>query len=215
MFFRSMEVKKIYHEDLQIAKALIQRDNLVTRKYFYQQCYPLFKSIYDNYYTDCINCKEFIDEIYIVVLAPSKITGKCQMENFRGESTLRTWLKTACLYYCYNKYELQKRFPPYEPLPHNPEKKDEGDDLFGDRSNKEELSNLIDFSDMNRADVEALLSMMPNTRYRNIIRLLYLEQKTHKEVAEALGMSMDNYYNKRILAERQYRQVCRKEEANV
>ena len=32
-----MEVKKIYHEDLQIAKALIQRDNLVTRKYFYQQ----------------------------------------------------------------------------------------------------------------------------------------------------------------------------------
>ena len=44
-----MEVKKIYHEDLQIAKALIKRDNLVTRKYFYQQCYPLFKSIYDNY----------------------------------------------------------------------------------------------------------------------------------------------------------------------
>ena len=210
-----MEVKKIYHEDLQIAKALIKRDNLVTRKYFYQQCYPLFKSIYDNYYTDCTNCKEFIDEIYIVVLAPSKTTGKCQMENFRGVSTLRTWLKTACLYYCYNKYERKKRFPPYEPLPHNPEKKDEGDDLFGDRSNKEELSNTIDFSGMNSADVEALLSMMPNTRYRNIIRLLYLEQKTHKEVAEALGMSMDNYYNKRILAEKQYKQVCRKEEANV
>ena len=81
-------------------------------------------------------------------------------------------------YVCYNKYELQKRFPPYEPLPHNPEKKDEGDDLFGDRSNKEELSNPIDFSGLNRADVEALLSMMPNTRYRNIIRLLYLEQKS-------------------------------------
>lgn len=48
---------------------------------------------------------------------------------------------------------------------------------------------------MNRADVEALLNMMPNMRYRNIIRLHYLEQKTHKETAEALGMSMDNYYN--------------------
>lgn len=208
-----MEVKKIYHEDLQIAKALIKRDNLVTRKYFYQQCYPLFKSIYDNYYTDCKCCKEFMDEIYIVVLAPSKITGKCQMGNYRGESTLLTWLKTACLYYCYNKFKLKP--PIFEPLPHDPEKKDDDDDVFGDRSKQEELSNPIDFSGMNRADVEALLSMMPNIRYRNIIRLLYLEQKTHKEVAEALGMSMDNYYNKRILAEKQYKQVCRKEEANV
>lgn len=213
MFFRSMEVKKIYYEDLQIAKALIKRDNLVTRKYFYQQCYPLFKSIYDNYYTDCTNCKEFIDEIYIVVLAPSKTTGKCQMDNFRGESTLANWIKTACLYYCYNKFKLKP--PIFEPLPRDSENKDDDDNVFSDRNKDDSLSIPIDFSGMNRADVEALLSMMPNTRYRNIIRLLYLEQKTHKEVAESLGMSMDNYYNKRILAEKQYKQVCRKEEANV
>lgn len=209
-----MEVKKVFLQDLQIAKALLNRDEQVTRKYFYQQCYPLFKSIYDNYYTDCTCCKEFMDEIYIVVLAPSKTTGKCQMENFRGESTLASWLKTACLYYCYNKYELKQRMPVYEPLPH-PTEKDEEDYVFSDRKKDESLSNAIDFSGMNRSDVEVLLSMMPNIRYRNIIRLLYLEQKTHKETAEALGMTMDNYYNKRILAEKQYKQVCRKEEANV
>ncbi len=209
-----MEVKKVFLQDLQIAKALLNRDEQVTRKYFYQQCYPLFKSIYDNYYTDCTCCKEFMDEIYIVVLAPSKTTGKCQMENFRGESTLASWLKTACLYYCYNKYELKQRMPVYDPLPH-PTEKDEEDDVFSDRKKDESLSNPIDFSGMNRSDVEVLLSMMPNIRYRNIIRLLYLEQKTHKETAEALGMTMDNYYNKRILAEKQYMQVCRKEEANV
>lgn len=55
-----MEVKKVFLHDLQIAKALLDRDEQVTRKYFYQQCYPLFKSIYDNYYTDCTCCKEFI-----------------------------------------------------------------------------------------------------------------------------------------------------------
>ena len=208
-----MATLRIYTEDLQIAKSLINRDERVTRDYYYKDCYPLFKSIYDNYYTDCKCCKEFMDEIYIVVLAPSKITGKCQMENFRGESTLRTWLKTACLYYCYNRFKLKP--PIFEPLPRDPEKKDDDDDAFSDRKKDESLSNPIDFSGMNRADVETLLSMMPNTRYRNIIRLLYLEQKTHKEVAEALGMSMANYYNKRILAEKQYMQVCRKEEANV
>lgn len=209
-----MSTLRVYTDDLQIAKSLIRRDERTTRSYFYQQCYPLFKSIYDNYYTDCACCKEFMDEIYITVLAPSKTTGKCQMENFRGESTLTSWLKTVCLYYCYNKYELKRRMPVYEPLPHADEK-DNDEDAISDRSKDESLSNTIDFSGMNRADVEALLSLMPNTRYRNIIRLLHLEQKSHKEVAEALGMSMDNYYNKRILAEKQYMQVCRKEEANV
>jgi len=191
-----MIVKKIFTQDLQIAKSLINKDEMVTRKYFYQQCYPLFKSIYDNYYTDCKCCKEFMDEIYIIVLAPSKVNGKCQMENYKGESRLRSWLKTVCLYYCYNRYELKQRMPIYEALSHSDEKEKEDDYLFGgDRKIGKEFSNPIDFSGMNRADVEALLNMMPNMRYRNIIRLHYLEQKTHKETAEALGMSMDNYYN--------------------
>ena len=59
-----MVIKKIFSQDLQIAKSLIVRDEMVTRKYFYQQCYPLFKSIFDNYYTDCANVREFIDEMY-------------------------------------------------------------------------------------------------------------------------------------------------------
>ena len=205
---------KLYTEDLQIAKSLINRDERVTRRYYYEQCYPLFKSIYDNYYTDCKCCKEFMDEIYLTVLAPSKTTGKCQMENFRGESTLASWLKTACLYYCYDKYDLKKRIPVYEPLPHNTEK-DEDDDVFGDRNKKEELSNPIDFSGMNRSDVEALLSLMPNARYRRLIRLRYLNQLTNEETANELGMSMDNYYNVHLRAKAQYDKVCRKEEANA
>ena len=208
MFFRSMEVKKIYHEDLQIAKALIKRDNLVTRKYFYQQCYPLFKSIYDNYYTDCTNCKEFIDEIYIVVLAPSKTTGKCQMENFRGESTLASWIKTACLYYCYKQYEAKEKMPKYERLP-NSNVKDNDDD--SDRDDAIYGSIEIDFTNLNRQDALIILKQMPNRRYSELIRLRYLELKTNEETAKALGMTMDNYYNKHKLAKEQYERIFRKE----
>ncbi len=203
-----MEVKKIYHDDLLIAKALIKRDNLVTRKYFYQQCYPLFKSIYDNYYTDCACVKEFIDEIYVLALAPSKTTGKCQLENFRGESTLTSWLKTACLYYCYNKYELKERMPKYEPIVSG---NDEKDEESTDRTDAIYGSNNIDFDNLNRQDALAILSLMPNKRYRNIITMRYLEQKTNEETAEALGMTMDNYYNKHKLAKEQYERVWRKE----
>lgn len=203
-----MEVKKIYYEDLQIAKALIKRDNLVTRKYFYQQCYPLFKSIYDNYYTDCTNCKEFIDEIYIVVLAPSKTTGKCQMENFRGESTLASWIKTACLYYCYKQYEAKEKMPKYERLL-NFNVKDNDDD--GDRDDAIYGSIEIDFTNLNRQDALIILNQMPNKRYSELIRLRYLELKTNEETAKALGMTMENYYNKHKLAKEQYERIYRKE----
>ncbi len=205
-----MSELRIYTEDLKIAKSLINRDERVTRRYYYEQCYPLFKSIYDNYYTDCKSCKEFMDEIYLVVLAPSKSTGKCQMENFKGESTLRSWLKSACLYYCYNKYKLKKRMPLYEPLALSTERNGE-EDSGGDRLDAIYGSIEIDFSNLNYQDALAILKQMPNRRYSDLIRLRYLEQKTNEEAAEALGMTMDNYYNKHKLAKEQYVRIFRKE----
>ena len=203
-----MVVKKIFSEDLQIAKSLIVRDEMVTRKYFYQQCYPLFKSIFDNYYTDCANVKEFIDEMYIIVLAPSKLTGKCQMENFRGESTLTSWLKTACLFYCYKQFEIKGKMPKKERLPLS---NADDDDDAGDRADSIYGSLEIDFSNINRQDAQVIIKQMPNKRYGELIRLRYLELMTNEETAKALGMSMENYYNKHKLAKEQYERIFRKE----
>ena len=207
-----MIVKKIFTQDLQIAKSLINKDEMVTRKYFYQQCYPLFKSIYDNYYTDCANCKEFIDEIYIVVLAPSKSTGRCQMENFRGESTLTSWLKTACLFYCHKQFEQKERMPKHEQIAHVNMKDNEDD---GDRADSVYGSIEIDFSNLNRQDALTIIKQMPNKRYSELIRLRYLELMTNEETASKLGMSMENYYNKHKLAKEQYERIFRKEVGHV
>ena len=185
---------------------------MVTRRYFYQQCYPLFKSIYDNYYTGCANCKEFIDEIYIVVLAPSKSTGRCQMENFRGESTLTSWLKTACLFYCYKQFEQKERMPKHEQIAHVNMKDNEDD---GDRADSAYGSIEIDFSNLNRQDALTIIKQMPNKRYSELIRLRYLELMTNEETASKLGMSMENYYNKHKLAKEQYERIFRKEVGHV
>lgn len=203
-----MATLNIYTKDVQIAKALINRDEKVTRTYFYKQCYPLFKSIYDNYHTDCSSCLEFINEIYVVVLSPSKSTGKCQMDNFRGESTLASWLKSACLFYCYHKYQRKEKMPIIGQLPDpNDEKYDYTDRLI-DLGGSSEL----DFSDMNKKDVETILSLMPNKRYEELIRLRYLEMKSNDEVALIIGVDMDNYYNLHKRAKSQYERICRKEE---
>lgn len=206
-----MATLKTYTEDLQIAKSLIGRDESVTRRYYYEQCYPLFKSIFDNYYTDCKCCKEFMDEIYILVIAPSKSTGRCYMDNYKGESTLASWLKAVCLTFCYRKYNLKKRIPTYEPLPNHSWNDEENDDGI-DRKVDNAASIGLDFDGMNRADVEVLLGMMRNEGYRRLIRLRYLEQMSNEETAKALGLTMANYYNMHKRAKEQYETVRRKEE---
>lgn len=206
-----METLHTYTEDLQIAEALIKRDERITRNFFYKECYPLFKSFYNNYDTDCKTCLDFIHEMYIVVLIPGKRTGKCQMENFRGESSLKTWLKTACLYYCYKKHKLKKRMPMYEPIVTS----DPEDDDISDKIEKISPATEIDFTNLNSDDVNSILSMMPNKRYSNLVRLRFWEQKTDSETAEALGMTMKNYYNKKILAVKQYNTILRKEDKYV
>ena len=46
-----------------------------------------------------------------------------------------------------------------------------------------------------KIDVDAVLKMMPNQRYAYAIKHLILEDKDPKEVAETLGVTVDNLYN--------------------
>ena len=202
-----MNTIRLYTEDLNIAKALIRHDESVTKHFFYRQCYPLFKSIFDNYYTDCTCCKEFIDEIYILVLAPSRTTGRCQLDNYRGESTLTSWLKSVCLFYCYKRFEKRENFDKISVLQYSSDNKSLDSDSLLEKYGSSE----IEFDNMNRMDIETLIGMMSNERYRRIIRLRYVEHLSNEETAEALGMTMANYYNKHKLAKAQFLSVSRKE----
>lgn len=198
---------KVYSEDLQIAQSIIKKDAKVTRDFLYKQCYPLFKSIYDNYFTDSANVYEFINDIYLLILTPNKESGRCQLENYRGESSLATWIKTACLFYCYHKFKRKNRIPTVEIRNYDSDDNDDSGDRFLDNS----YSTTMDLSSVNRNDLEVILSMMPNERYRNLIRLRYIERKTNEETAEALQMSMANYYNKHKLAKAQFISQLKKE----
>lgn len=206
-----MQATRIFDEDLGIARSILQRDERVTRQYIYVRCYPLFKSIYDNYHTDCADVYEFISEIYVMILTPSRETGRCQLENYRGESSLATWLKTACLFHCYHSYRRRNRIPMAEIVTTDADENDDRGDRFLDNA----YSTTMDLSSLERSDMEAIVGMMSNERYRCLIRLRYLEHRSNEETAEALGMSMANYYNKHRLAKEQFASALRKESRNA
>lgn len=193
-----------YTDDLHIAQSIVRKDEQVTIDFLYVRCYPLFNSVFHRFYTDCSCVREFIDEIYLLVMTPSKVTGKVKLENYRGESTLFTWFKVVALSYCFKKFK--RRIDVVEQVER--QEKNTSDDSFAE----ETASIGLDFTNMNSMDVEMVINLMPNLRYRAIIRLRYLEDKSNEETAQILGMSMENYYNSHKRAKDQYLSVLRKEE---
>ena len=187
-----------------IVNAILLRDQRVTQQYLYIKCYPLFKSVYDNYYTDCQSCIEFINEIYVHLLMPNKNTNLCKLQSFQFGSTLTTWLKTVAVYYCYEHYRRKEKISFVE-------EKIEAEGYQSDRFSQFAASMYIEESIMSKNDIETILRLMPNKRYSMIIRLRYLEGLSNEETASALQMSMDNYYNKHMRAKKQFNETINKE----
>ncbi len=197
-----LQKDNIYIESLtdkEIVDAILRRDARITRLYLYELCYPLFKARFDKYFTDCETCLEFINDIYIYIMTPSKRTGKCYLDSFGFECRFMRWLKIVAENYCYQKFKKKM------PIVENPD----GKEGCSDRKAPDPIS--PDINAINQHDVEIVLGLMPNKRYRSLIQLRYVEDKTNEETAEILGMSMDNYYNKHKLAKEQFVSILRKE----
>lgn len=191
-------------DDYMIVNAILLRDKNVTQQYLYIKYYPLFKSVYDNYYTDCQSCLEFINEIYIHLLTPNKNTGLCKLQTFKFGSTFATWLKTVAVYYCYEHYRRKQKVTFVE-------EKNETENNRSDRLEQYSASMYAEEHIMCREDLEALLSLMPNKRYALIIKLRYFEGLSNEDTATALQMSMDNFYNKHMRAKKQFNEILKKE----
>ena len=198
MLQSQLKIKAAVNDDRGGVKGLLLRNQSITKDYLYRKCYPLFRSIFDRYYTDCANCIEFISEIYLFIMIPSSLTGRSKLEGFGFKCTLAMWLKIVAENYCRSLFVKKAE---KEPL--HFETADRLD--FKTESIDEKISSL------DRGDVEKILSMMRNDRYRNIMRLRYLEDRDNEETAEILGMTMANYYNKHKLAKEQFCEVLRKE----
>lgn len=184
--------------DVDIVRAILRRDSEVTKYFIYKKCYPLFKSIYDRYYTDCESWDELATEIYVYIMVPGKQTGICKLAAFQFRCTLTEWLKIISENYCHNLYVKKL-------------------DLVGENSGDGDILNRIehsldfDFRNLNMADVMNIIGMMPNQRYRKLIEYRYVHKRSNEETANLMSMTMANYYNKHKLAKAQFVAALRKE----
>ncbi|MBO5062018.1 MAG: sigma-70 family RNA polymerase sigma factor, partial [Prevotella sp.] len=192
----TMEIDR--YTDQEIAQAILRRDILITKEYLYRKCYPLFKAIYDKHYTDCENPIELINEIYVYILMPHRETHRSKLQDFGFRCTLTMWLKIVTENYCHQLFA--KRI-----------QSDENNDVSDDRNDISDDSFIANTRKLDMDDVQKILSMMPNQRYRKLIEYRYIDEKSNEETALLLEMSMANYYNCHKRAKAQYCEALRKE----
>ncbi|MBQ3250285.1 MAG: sigma-70 family RNA polymerase sigma factor [Bacteroidales bacterium] len=185
--------------DQEVVQALLDRDKGITYNYLYKKCYPLFKSIYNDYYTDCENCIEFINEIYTLIMIPGKKSGKIPLANFSHKCTLTFWLKRVAINHCKRKYKRKPRFTVTSDLTRE------------DSMRQFEGTEEIDLSSVNKEDVKKIIDQVKPERFRQIIIHRYLEEKTNEETALLLNMSRDNFYNKHLIAKSKVIGILKKE----
>lgn len=190
------------YTDQEIVKAILNRDTFITKEYLYRKCYPLFKAIYDKYYTDCEKPIELINEIYVYILMPHRETHRSKLQDFGFRCSLIIWLKIVAENYCHQIFA--KRIPKDKNF-------DGEDDSFEHIADSVEIEiNNLRMED-DKKTVQRVLGQMPNARYRRLIELRYLLEKTNEETAAALNMKIDSYYPKHKLAKTQLYTALKKE----
>lgn len=184
--------------DQEVVQAILNKDAYVTRLYLYEKCYPLFKSCFNKFYTDCDSIIELVNDTYLYIMMPSEETGKIPLANFGFRCSLAMWLKIIVVNRCTQLYKRKMNVVDLDNLSDSDRCNIDNDSFI----NKDTLDN---------RDVDKLLKSMPNQRYRDLIRYRYVDGRSNEETAELLGMTMDNYYNKHRLAKLQWHNVLRKE----
>lgn len=185
--------------DQEVVKAILKRNKTITYEYLYKKCYPLFKSVYNKYYTDCENCVELINDIYVLIMSPGKKTGKIPLAHFGFRCTLTSWLKLVAENHCKGLYK--KRI--------NATNEIQTISKMGVPSNLVTVD--IENLNLNKRDVSKVIEQITPERYKLLIQYRYIDEKTNEETAEALNMTMLNYYNKHKLAKAKVINILKKE----
>lgn len=186
------------YTDREIVAAIMDRDAEVTKAFLYRKCYPLFRAVYERYYTDCADCREFINEIYVYIMYPHRDTGRSKLSGFGFRCTLTMWLKVVAENYCRQLYSRR-----VETTGTN--------DASGDRKQPDDDSLVSETRNLDMHDLKKILASMPNERYRRLIELRYVEDRTNEETASLLGLAMSNYYNTHKRAKGQFCAALREE----
>lgn len=162
--------------DSDYISGLKNRDNRLTYRFFYKECYFLLNNIKYSLYKGKVGYDELVNELYLEL----SVDNWKKLDSFSGVNGchLKTWLSIVSWHFFYKKkIALMEKSFEEEPI------------MTCKKSYNTEL-------DMEIAlDVRRVMSLMKNERYANILRLMLIEGYSPEEVARKWNKTIDNIYN--------------------
>ena len=160
--------------DREIIKGLIDRDNLVTKEFFFEKCRPLFCFIINLIFSYEVDYDEFVNELYVYLME----NDAQKLRDFQYRCSLYTWLKILAIRYFIKMrarmIDDKSQETPYEV---NSLKTGSGSETSAE------------------ADLDRLLKAMPQKRYELVIRRLVLEDRDVELFAQEMNITTANLYN--------------------
>lgn len=169
--------------DKEIVQSLIEKNDEVTRHFFFEKCRPLFLSVMRKVFSYEVDYDEFVNEFYLYLMDKDAY----RLKQFEGRSTIYQWLKITAI-----RFFIAKRDNLIDMNPKS---------CLSEHSVGEER---VDWEKvvMAKIDLDNLFELMPNKRYVQVIKRLVLDDAEPNVVAGELNTNVDNLYNikKRALA---------------
>lgn len=169
--------------DQQLVDALIDKNALVTRQFFFKDCRPLFVSIINKVFTYSVDYDEFVNEFYLYLMERDAY----RLRQFEGRSSIYQWMKVVAI-----RYFISRRDRMID---------EESDEYLIDKAAESESVDTEKHM-IAKVDINHLLKNMTNQRYGYVIRRLILHDAEPAAVAKELHTNVDNLYNikKRAIA---------------
>lgn len=173
--------------DHEIIQGLIERDNQITKEFFFDKCRPLFCRIINYVFDYEVDYDEFVNELYLYLMEDDAQ----KLRNFKYRCSVYLWLKILAI-----RYFIKKRGRMIDGNSHNPP--------------YEEQENILENENDDTAedDLERLFKMMPSKRYVYVIRKLVIESLEPVLLATEMEITTANLYNIKIRAIAQLTRVA-------
>ena len=161
--------------DFEIVEGLIARDPEVTRVFFFVNCKPLIYSIISKVYRKATpeNYDDMVNDLYLHLME----NDAARLRQYGGRSSIYQWLKTVAI-----RYFIQKRKGMID---------SDGDDSLYFRTSGENTMSRVEFE----MDLDALIERVKVERYRQVLRLIFIEDCSVEDAGDRLGVTAANYYN--------------------
>ena len=162
--------------DQEIIQGLIDRDERITREFFFRRCQPLFFALIAKFYPSGADYDELVNELYLHLMEDNAR----RLRKYEGRASIYQWLKRVAGNYFLDKVSRERVV-----------------DNATDNRLLEEAKKIPtdDSTQETETDVAAILDQIKNENYRLVLQKHVMEGLSFDELEKITGIKKANLYN--------------------